>query len=69
MLGVFMVKMQNWEGKSAFLTEDQLSRIEMWCAADNYNNICHICAEELLDSNCNKAVNEIVPNFTYSQKL
>ena len=23
----------------------------MWCAADNYNDMCHICAKELLDSN------------------
>ena len=57
-----------------YLTEDQLSRKEMWCAADNHNNMCHICAKELIDSNFNKAVNnkmsnfnEIAPNFTYSQ--
>ena len=47
----------------------------MWCAADNYNNMCHICAKELLDSNFNWAVidkisnfNKITPNFTFSQK-
>ena len=47
----------------------------MWFASDN-NNMCHICAKELLDSNFNLAVinkisifNEIAPNFTYSQKL
>ena len=46
----------------------------MWCASDNYNNMCHICAKELLDANFNQAViykisifNEIAPNFTYSQ--
>ena len=46
----------------------------MWCAGDNYNNMCHISAKELLDSNSNEGViykitnfNEIVPNFTYSQ--
>ena len=45
----------------------------MWCASDNHNNMCHICAKELLDSNFNEAViykisvfNEITPNFTYS---
>ena len=28
-------------GKGIFLTENRLSRNEMWCAADNYNNMCH----------------------------
>ena len=41
-LGDFTVKMQNWEEKSV-LTENQCSRKELWCAADNYNNMCHIC--------------------------
>ena len=48
----------------------------MWCAADNHNYICHICAKGFLDSNFNKAVidkisnfHEIAPNFTYSLKL
>ena len=27
----------------------------MCCAADKHNNMCHICAKELLDSNFNKA--------------
>ena len=47
----------------------------MWCASDNDNNMCYICAKELLNSNFNEAViyklsifNEIDPNFTYSQK-
>ena len=46
----------------------------MCCAADKNNNMCHICAKELLDSNFNQAVdrisnfNEIALNFTYSQK-
>ena len=46
----------------------------MWCASDNYNNMCHIFAKELLDSNLNQGVmykisifEEIAPNFTYSQ--
>ena len=46
----------------------------MWCAADNHNCMCHICAKGYLDSNFNKAVidkisnfHEIAPNFTYSQ--
>ena len=49
----------------------------MWCAADNHNYMCHICAKRFLDSNFNfKAVidkisnfQEIAPNFTYSQKI
>ena len=48
----------------------------MWCALDNHNNMCHICAKELLDSNFNLGViykisifKEIAPNFTYSHKL
>ena len=36
-----------------FLTENRLSRNEMWCAADNYNYMCHICAKEFLYSNFN----------------
>ena len=47
----------------------------MWCAAENHNDMCHICAKDLLDSNFEKAViykisnfNEIAPNFTESQK-
>ena len=48
----------------------------MWCATDNHNYMCHICAKGVLDSNFNQAVmdkisniNEIAPNFTYSQKI
>ena len=36
-----------------YLTENRISRNEMWCASDNHNNMCHICAKELLDSNFN----------------
>ena len=38
------------------LTGNCLSRNEMWCASDNHNNhddIRHIRAKELLDSNFN----------------
>ena len=28
----------------------------MWCAADYHNNMRHICAKELIDSNFNLAV-------------
>ena len=41
-LGGFTVKTQNWEGKSV-LSENWLSRNEMWCAADNYNYVSHMC--------------------------
>ena len=47
----------------------------MWCAADNHNYMCHICAKEFLDSNFSEAVidklsnfQEIASNFTNSQK-
>ena len=48
----------------------------MWCAADNCNYMCHMCAKGVLESNFNLAVmnkisnfQEIAPNFRYSQKL
>ena len=48
----------------------------MWCAADNHNYMCHICAKGFLDSNLNEAVidkmsnfHEIAPNFTYPHKI
>ena len=47
----------------------------MLCAADNYNDMFHICAKGFLDSNFNQAVidkisnfHEIDPNFTYLLK-
>ena len=47
----------------------------MWCAADNDNYMCRICAKEVSDLNLNWAVidkisnfHDIAPNFTYSQK-
>ena len=55
-----------------YLTENWLSRSEMWCASDNHNNMCHIFPRELLDSNFTYAViykisifNKNAPNFTY----
>ena len=40
-----------------YLTENRLSRNEMWRASDNHNNhnrpMCHISAKDLLDSNFN----------------
>ena len=48
----------------------------MWCAADNHNNMCHICTKGFSNPNFDKAVidkisdfQEIAPNFTYSQNL
>ena len=47
----------------------------MLCASKTHNNMCHICARELLDLNFNLLViykissfNEITPNFTFLQK-
>ena len=48
----------------------------MWCTAGNHNYMCHIWEKKILDSNCNQAVidkipnfQEIAPNFTNSQTL
>ena len=67
-------KRKIWKG-NLYLTENRLSWNEMCCTADNHNYMCHTCAKELLDSIFNWAViekisnlNEIAPNFTYSQK-
>ena len=55
--------------------ENELSRNEIWCAADNHNYMCHIFAKGFLNSKFNEVVidkisnfHEIAPNFTYSQK-
>ena len=47
----------------------------MWCAADNHNYMCYICAKGFLDSNFYEAAidkisnfHDIAPNFTYAQK-
>ena len=37
--------------KNLYLTENRLSRNEMGCAADDHDNMCYICATQLLDSN------------------
>ena len=58
-----------------YLTENWLSKNDVWCTADNHNYMCHICAKGFLNLNFNQAVtdkmsnfHEIAPNFTYSQK-
>ena len=33
-----------------YLPENRVSNTEMWCAANNHNDACHICAKGLLDS-------------------
>ena len=55
-----------------YLTENRLSRNEIWCVADICNYMCYIRAKGFLDSNFNKAVIDkisnfykIAPNFTY----
>ena len=62
--------------ENLYLTENCWSKSKLWCAADNLNYMCYICAKKKLDSKFNEAViekishfPEIVPNFTYSQKL
>ena len=41
----------------------------MWCASDNHNNMCHICAKELLDSNFNQAVFNKISIFNESAPI
>ena len=53
MLGDFAVKKCKIGKEILYLTENPLSRNEMWCASDNHNDMCHICAKEILDSNFN----------------
>ena len=48
-----MVKKRTIGKGNLYLIENQLSWNEMFCAADNYNYICHKCAKEFLDSNFN----------------
>ena len=55
-LGDFAVKQRKIRKGNLYLTENWLSRNEMWCATDNHNNMCPICAKVLLDSNFNQAV-------------
>ena len=75
MLVDFTVKKREIGKGNLCLTENRCSRIKMWCTAGNHNYVSHICAKGFLDSNFNYAVTdkisnfqEIVPNFTYSQK-
>ena len=52
-LGDFTVKNAKlWKG-NLYLTENRLSGNEMWCAADNYNYMCHIYVKGFLDLNFN----------------
>ena len=55
-------KRKIWKG-NLHLTENRLSRNKPWCAADNYNYMCHICATGFLDSNINKAVIDKISDF------
>ena len=71
----FYGKKRKFGKANLYISESRLSGNEMWCEADNHNDMCHICAKELLYSNFNEAViykasnfNELAPNFIYSQK-
>ena len=52
-LGGFTVKNAKVGKGKIYLTENRLCRNEMWCAADNNNYMCQICAKGFLDSNFN----------------
>ena len=49
--GWFYGKTRKIGKRNLYFTENRLSRNEMWCAADNHNYMCHICAKGLLDAN------------------
>ena len=49
--------------KNLYSIENRLSRNKMWCAADDHNSMCHICAKGFLDSNFNQAVIDKISNF------
>ena len=68
MLGDITVKKCKIGKGNLYLTENRLSRNEMWCAAENQNHTCHIYAKGILDLNFSSNFYEIAPNFTYSQK-
>ena len=55
-LGDFMVKKSEiWNG-NLYLTENRLSRNEIWCVAGIHNYMSRICAKGFLDLNLNYAV-------------
>ena len=54
-LGDFTIR-KIWKG-NPYLTENRLSKTEMWRAVDNHNiDTCHTCAKGFLDSNFDWAV-------------
>ena len=59
----FYIKKREVGKEYLCLTENRLSRNEMWCAGDIYNHICHIRAEGFLDSNFNHEVIDKISNF------
>ena len=51
MQGDFTLKKCKIGKGNRYLTENWLIRNEMWCVADNYNYMCHVCVKGFLDSN------------------
>ena len=58
------------------MIENQAGRNKILCSQDNLSYMCHIRTKGFLNSNFNEALidkisifQEIVPNFTYSQKF
>ena len=52
-LDAFTVKKRKIGKGNLNLTENWLSKNKIRCKSDSHNNMCHICAKELLDSNFN----------------
>ena len=55
---IFLLKKQkrNIGKENTYLTENVLSRNELWCVVDDHNYLCHVCSKEFLDFNFNQAV-------------
>ena len=45
----------------SILTENRLSKSEMYCAAENHNDACHTSAKGYLDSNFHEEVIDKIP--------
>ena len=51
--GWYTVKKRELEKGNRYLTENRLSRNEIWWTADNYNDTRHTCEKGILDSSFN----------------
>ena len=67
-LGDFTGKTRKIGKGNLYLTENQLSRNEVWCASDNHNSMCCICAKESLDLNFNFDILQLFTKYQFLTK-